>query len=241
MHNTKLFARMRTATQQLRPTHLYETLVEGARLLKEARSIRDDDTKTDSDAIRRRLFVKFTAALAVSEVASSYICSPIAGMSVQYASGNPYHGIWATVLGDYTSALVSFHITWAALNAGYYAKNHSSFLTKARTFASDAFSFIKIHASASLPVYAIGATLSAIAITAVDFFSTTLAYKFPLPILTISIELFVCEAIFLSLLMRPSIELISRIGASYATYLETRNGSPKIDTDTIASNATNTN
>src|SRR3989338_1301052 len=239
MHNTKLFARMRTATQQLRPTHLYETLVEGARLLKEARSIRDDDTKTDSDAIRRRLFVKFTAALAVSEVASSYICSPIAGMSVQYASGNPYHGIWATVLGYYTSALVSFHITWAALNAGYYAKNHSSFLTKARTFASDAFSFIKIHASASLPVYAIGATLSAIAITAVDFVSTTLAYKFPLPILTISIELFVCEAIFLSLLMRPSIELISRIGASYATYLETRNGSPKIDT--TVSDAANVN
>ncbi len=218
-YGRRLKDRLKAASRPVNPAHVYRTLREDIRRVKEARSLKDRDiyeAKAAESAVR----LKFAASVAVCEVFATYMCAPIAGTIAQYASGSAYNGIAGTILGDYIPSVVSFAVLWPILNSGYYAESSGTAAGRLKAMSKDMLPFYKAGLVAAVPSYIISAALSSGAIALTSHYSQGAADRIPFPIMAEALNVVVAEAAYLALLFGLTERNIKAVSQRYDAYLE---------------------
>ncbi len=220
---TKKVARLvatsfRNGLKKCTPRNIYHTLREDIRLSREAMKTRESELVGKPELINAKIRLKLAAGVAISEFAGTYVGAPVAGLLVQYATGDAYNGIAGTIAGDYFPAVASFQLAWFMFNKAYYSAG--SFWENVKQFYKDVLPLHALALAASIPTYAITGGISFLLIGGINTFYPGLAHQLPMPVLTEFINVTVGEFIFLALVYSGSSEISKRLSPGYSAYLD---------------------
>ncbi|VVC03771.1 Uncharacterised protein [Candidatus Bilamarchaeum dharawalense] len=197
---------------------------EDIRTVKEA-SLLDDQKlfQAGPEAARSAINVRMMATLAASELVGTYVCAPLAGLAIQYSTGNAYNGILGTIAGDYFPAVITGQATWFLLNRGVYTEE-KSFFKNLKNFARDLLPAQAIAALVSIPVYAVSALISAGVVALTNLLGHDLGHKLPTSLFAEGVNMIITEALYLALFVGSAGNEMKKITDRFLSSIQRRFG-----------------
>lgn len=194
---------------------------ENLAIYREAKSVNEQDVVRDPKLVKAKVFLKFSAALAISEIAGTYIIALPAGIALQEINKNAYMGVAGTFLGDYLGASAAFQLAWFSLNIEYYSRSANNVFRKIKNFYKDILSFEFAAFKSAFPVYMICSGISSAMIALTNLASPGLAERaHVMPVIAQLLNSQVAEVVYLVNLSRRLPDLVQTLTKRYEKYLE---------------------
>lgn len=144
------------------PAYHYRKVKQDLAALNLARKVMYRDVRNDPKEFSKMLYGRMTACAGFSEAID--IVSPVLGLVVQVATGNPWIGLGVSWVAGYALCVAAFQGAWFLVNRDLYGSNYPSLWKQVVEMEKDVWPMHKQAARVAIPLFSVTTALNGAAI-----------------------------------------------------------------------------